>query len=352
MTDQRDGGIAWTDETWNVIRGCSDVNEDCRNCYAKQLAATRLSGPGQPYDGLAKMKNGKAVWTGKVQLVEDLVLQPLRWKRPRKIFVNAMSDLFHDGLSRDQIDQVIAVMALAHWHTFQVLTKRPERMAEHFSEGDARDNLAGWIDMTLEQCKEAGLVNVHHRRTDDLIATAPDVQEPFGWPLPNVWWGVSMGHQKAVDEFMPHVLECRPHAAVLWISAEPLIERIQFPPGSLRLIDWIVAGGESTKNARPMHPAWPKAVQREAELAGVPFHFKQWGEWLPVTYLEPNRQMPMLNISCGTKGKKERIVSSGANDHKDDINMVRVGKKAAGRLLDGRAWDQWPIKALQVERIN
>lgn len=325
MTDQRDGGIAWTDETWNVVRGCSDVNTDCINCYAKNLAARRLAAPGQAYHGLAEMRNGKAYWTGKVDLVDDKLLDPLGWTRPRKVFVNAMSDLFHEQLTAGQIDQVVAVMASAPIHTFQVLTKRPKQMALYLAEPDTPER----IQAAMNQI--AG-----HRHT-------------LKWPLPNVWWGASMGHQAAVMSFMPHLLACRKHAAVLWISAEPLTERITFEH-TLRDIDWLVVGGESGKDARPMHPAWPKALQRDAGIMGVAFHFKQWGEWLPITYLEPNTQTTMLNISCS--GKKERIVHSGANDHHDDINMVRVGKLAAGRLLEGKTWDQWPISAQQFQRIG
>lgn len=338
MPDQRNGGIAWTDETWNPIRGCSDVNDDCRYCYAKVLAATRMSGPGQSYHGLAEERNGKAYWTGKVQLVDDILLKPLGWTRPRKVFVNSMSDLFHPALTYNQIDQVVAVMALAHRHTFQVLTKRPERMAEYFHLRYRKPCLDTAIQATMDQAPRGWHLG----------------GAPYAWPLPNVWWGASMGHQGAVEEFIPHLLACRDHAAVLWVSAEPLIEHIDLAlhrkPFLFPKIDWLVVGGESGKDARPMHPSWPKDLQRDCAAAGVAFHFKQWGSWRPVTYLEPNTQQPMLNISCD--GTRERVVSSGDPRHRDDINMVRGTKKMAGRKLDGRTWDQWPITAVTTERIS
>ena len=340
MPDQRDGGIAWTDETWNVVRGCSDVNEDCRHCYAKNLAATRLSQPGQPYHGLAELRNGKAYWTGKVELVKDLLLKPYTWTRPRKIFVNAMSDLFHEDLPDTAIDQIVAMMTLCQQHIFQVLTKRPGRMASYLNAlGNSRDE--NQIHRWLRTWGIEGLNGRNVSRADTARASM-GISTGIGsglWPLRNVWWGASMGHQAAVERFMPQLLKCRSHAWVLWVSAEPLLEQITFEH-TLRDIDWLVVGGESGKDARPMHPAWPKALQREAELFHTGFHFKQQGEWMPVVYQNPEGKS-FLKISCGMDGKRERIVAAGP-DRSRDINMVKVGKKAAGRLLDGREWNEWP----------
>jgi protein gp37 len=341
MTDQRDGGIAWTDETWNPVRGCSDVNQDCIHCYAKHLAATRLSGAGQAYHGLAEMRNGRAYWTGKVDLIADKLPLPLRWTRPRKVFVNAMSDLFHEALTAAQIDQVVAVMALADRHTFQVLTKRPKRMAlylQDISEGAGRERFLEAIQRAMGYVAPSQ----RHRRFT-----------PHLWPLRNVWWGASMGHQAAADAFGPDLLHCRAHATVLWVSAEPLTERVTLrqvmPTGRTTGIDWLVVGGESLKGARPMHPRWATALQQEAEDHGVQFLLKQWGEWAPKTYVDQDGQA-LVNISCD--GKTERVVSVGPDDHSDDVNMVRVGKRAAGRILNGRLWNQWPRQAIVSERIN
>lgn len=127
MADQRNGGIAWTDETWNAVRGCSVVSSACKFCYAARQAA-RFSGKGQPYEGLARMTDAGPRWTGEVRLVPEHLADPVRWKRPRRIFVNSMSDLFHEKLDDLDIARVFGAMALAQHHTFQILTKRPERM--------------------------------------------------------------------------------------------------------------------------------------------------------------------------------------------------------------------------------
>ena len=120
-------GIEWTDATWNPIRGCSRVSEGCRNCYAETIAA-RFSGPGLAYEGLAVMQNGHPHWTGKIEFVDEHLLDPLSWRRPRRIFVNSMSDLFHENVTDEMRDKIFAVMALCPQHIFQVLTKRPARM--------------------------------------------------------------------------------------------------------------------------------------------------------------------------------------------------------------------------------
>lgn len=285
MADQRQGGISWTNETWNPIRGCSKVSEGCRNCYAMNVAA-RFSGPGQPYEGLALQ--APARWTGQVKLVGDKLADPLRWKRPRLIFVNSMSDLFHESLAFEQIDQIVAVMALARQHTFQVLTKRPERMAAY------------------------------------LASRA----KSMAWPLANVWWGTSVEDQAALETRMPSLLACRNFAAVLWLSMEPLLGPVSLADylpvptiGGVELEawpDWVVVGGESGTNARPMWAGWARAIRDECRAAGVPFHFKQHGEFLDAGQIleSAGRPVPV---------------------------MTRVGKKAAGRLLDGVVHDAMPV---------
>jgi protein gp37 len=133
MTDQRKGGITWTEQTWNPIRGCRRKSDECLNCYAQKMAA-RFSGPGQPYHGLAlRTADGRGNWTGQIRMIRDHLLDPLRWQRPRLVFVNSMSDLFFEDLADTDIDQILAVMLLAKSHTFQVLTKRYDRMADYLT---------------------------------------------------------------------------------------------------------------------------------------------------------------------------------------------------------------------------
>lgn len=361
MTDQRKGGISWTHETWNPIRGCTRVNTDCIHCYAERVAATRLSGPGQPYHGLAEMKHGEPRWTGKVAFVDEKLLDPLRWKRPRLIFVNSMSDLFHEGLTDDQIDSIIAVMALAWWHTFQVLTKRPQRMKEHFQAPEFIDSLHGWIQMTMDAMEKARMPSP---------LKSPNAA-PYKWPLPNVWLGTSFGHQKAADAFLPELLACRPHAHVLWVSAEPLIDRVTLhppadktyqllsrwytdkafdPTGSQPVItrrtdlfpkiDWVVTGGESGGHARPMDPSWARELRDECQLAGVAFHHKQNGEYIQMgEQIDSVVTTPELMEGRSIGQPSRWLMPSGAV-------LLRVGRKAAGRQLDGREWNQYPdVKA-------
>ena len=168
MSDQRDGGITWTEETWNPIRGCSRVSEGCRNCYAERVAA-RFSGPGQPYEGLIQITSGGPRWNGKVAFVEERLADPLRWKKPRMIFVNSMSDLFHESLSNEQIAAIFGVMAAAPQHTFQVLTKRARRMREWF----ALEGIAARVDL-FRYIALAG-------RIEEFFA--PEREAPVdGWP--------------------------------------------------------------------------------------------------------------------------------------------------------------------------
>ncbi|MBY0431720.1 MAG: phage Gp37/Gp68 family protein, partial [Rhodospirillales bacterium] len=225
-------GIEWTQATWNPMVGCSIMSSGCARCYAMREAHRLAHRLGiDKYAGTTEETKAGPIWNGTVRLHQPHLDQPLRWKRPRRIFVNSMSDLFHEALSDENIDKVFAVMALAHWHTFQVLTKRPERMLRWF---------------TKERHRSAVV--------------------EYGWPLPNVWIGVSVENQAAADERIPFLLDTP--AAVRWLSCEPLL-------GPVRLdrvdeIEWVVCGGESGPRARPMHPAWARSLRDQCETAGVP----------------------------------------------------------------------------------
>ena len=312
-------GIEWTDATWNPIRGCSRVSEGCRNCYAEGQASRiqRLDrGRGVPegagsYDGLIA-KGGQ--WNGQIKFVPHLLDQPLRWRKPRRIFVNSMSDLFHEGVPASWIEQIFAVMKLAHWHTFQVLTKRPERMREYLSTRSA----------------------------------AP----------PNVWLGVSVEDQATADERIPLLLQTP--AAVRWISAEPLLgqvslDRIRYPnfrvTGSAltgagyagNRLDWVVVGGESGRNARPMHPDWVKSLRDQCKVFDVPFLFKQHGEWLATSFCDDETVMlPSKKTVYVRPDGTFHDGSDGIDFFGGDEETAWVGKKAAGRMLDGIIYDQYP----------
>jgi protein gp37 len=275
MSDQRDGGIAWTDETWNPIRGCSRVSEGCRHCYAVRMAA-RFCGPGQPYEGLIRWPmdllhedaSGPPRWNGVVRLVVEKLADPLRWRRPRRIFVNSMSDLFHEELTDWQIAAVFGVMAAAPWHTFQVLTKRPQRMKDWFT----------WVDVMAKRCERVFPDDSQGWRSQHIVTSrarhygAPSSVQPSGdaWPLPNVWLGVSAENQAAADERIPLLLECP--AAVRWVSAEPLLGPIDV---NTVLLDWVVVGCESGPGARPMLLDWVRSIRDQCADADTKFFFKQ-----------------------------------------------------------------------------
>jgi protein gp37 len=279
--------IEWTDATWNPLRGCSRVSEGCRNCYAEKIAARYsgvvLSGPraGQrlPFHGVATAQG----WNGKVELVEDKLTEPLSWREPRRVFVNSMSDLFHKDVPDEWIDRVFAVMALAPRHTFQVLTKRPERM---------RAYLGGLSVLTRE-----GLVAAAMDQTFDLPRGRSFPRSPAVWPLPNVLLGVSVEDQPTADLRIPELLET--FAARRFVSYEPALGPVDFRsflppscPGHVRAghsctgcegwsrgatLDWIIVGGESGPGARPFDVAWARSTIRQGREAGVPVFVKQLG---------------------------------------------------------------------------
>ena len=230
-------GIEWTESTWNPVTGCTKVSPGCKHCYAERMAE-RLQAMGQ-----ANYARGFAV-----TLQPHMLELPLRWKKPQAVFVNSMSDLFHEDVPLGYVQQVFDVMRRAHWHRFQVLTKRSERLAE--------------LDQELE------------------------------W-APNIWMGVSV----ETDLYRSRIDDLRRTGAHLkFVSLEPLLGPLQ--DLELDAIDWVIVGGESGPRARPMRPEWVTDIRDQCHQARVPFFFKQWG---------------------------------GKN------------KKKAGRLLDGRAWDEMPM---------
>jgi protein gp37 len=282
--------IEWTDATWNPCVGCSLVSPGCTHCYAMRLAHRLALMGSTKYQGLTEMTKAGAVWTGQVRLDEDALDQPLRWKKPRRIFVNSMSDLFHEALDAHEIAQIFAVMATAQRHAFQVLTKRPERMRAELRTEEFWDQVDCFITGIIEE-----RVDPLHRRRDDIRATTPEIGVDY--PLPNAWLGVSVEDQARADERIPHLLETP--AAVRFLSCEPLLGPIDIDewlddsrlgglPGSAhrdtprRGIDWVIVGGESGPDARPMHPDWARSIRDQCGAAGVPFFMKQMARRAPI----------------------------------------------------------------------
>ena len=323
--------IEWTDATWQPVTGCSVVSPGCTNCYAMRLAGTRLAHhPSRA--GLTIDTKAGPVWNGKVRLNEEWLLQPLRWRRPRRIFVCAHGDLFHESVPDEWIDRVFAVMALAPQHTFQVLTKRAKRMREYLA------TRAGDWQMVWPDANPPGALPVS--RSEQRLRIAGHRAHRVVFPLPNVWLGVSAEDQARADERIPDLLATP--SAVRFVSCEPLLGRLDLTrvsPNGVQSIDalsgrsitpdysgwprldWIIAGGESGPGARPMHPQWARSLRDQCEEAGVPFFHKQNGEFASVSEV------------CGV----------GAHHQFPDGSTVRrVGKARAGRLLDGREHNAMP----------
>jgi protein gp37 len=253
--------------------------------------AARLKAMGRPeYENIV---NDNGHWYGSIVEVPERLREPLSWRKPQKIFVCSMSDLFHPGVSDEFIFGVFATMCVAKWHTFQILTKRPQRMLELISEYASYG---------------------------------------YKWPLPNVWLGVSVENQQAANERIPLLLQTP--AAVRFVSAEPLLGPVQMSPQwmyndhGFGTLDWIICGGESGPGARPMHPDWARSLRGQCEAAGVPYFFKQWGEWRPVSQRPPEPYLwpAVPRLWC----------------FDDGTQAIHCGKAKAGRLLDGREWNEFP----------
>lgn len=346
--------IEWTDATVNAVNGCSVVSPGCTNCYAMKLAGTRLKHTGSR-SGLTIATKAGPVWNGVTKLHEPALLQPLRWRRRRRIFWNAHGDLFHDSVPDEWIDRCFAVMALTPQHIHQVLTKRPERMQRYVSLLCNRDDIirevARKVGATLAACRDAAIA-------------------VRGGALPNVWLGTSVEDQTRADERIPHLLATP--AVVRFLSCEPLLGPVGLDTIRLRRdgqapttlsqrlgdyvqplrgnftdsprINWVIVGGESGPGARPMHPDWARSLRDQCAAAGVPFFFKQWGNWAdmatagivqdgPVHDRWGNVPNWMRRRSMFGDGMVRLLNARSWTDHSTSL-MYEVGKSAAGRLLD------------------
>ena len=266
--------IEWTDMTWNPIPGCSKVSQGCKNCYAERMA-NRLKAMGSP-----RYKHGF-----NLTLHEDLILVPLKWKKPRAIFVNSMSDLFHRDIPFDFISKIFNVMCQASHHRFQALTKRSHR----------------------------------------LLQLSPKLP----WPQ-NVWIGFSAEDQSNFDFRIESALKIP--TPVLWVSAEPLLGAISMSEYlDSGQIHWVIAGGESGPTARPTWASWVRLLMHQTFRSETPFFFKQWGEWLPAS-----------EVAMGV------LVSEHAYDRNSET--WRVGRKKAGRLLNGKEFHEFPDYVEEYEQ--
>jgi protein gp37 len=242
--------IEWTDATWNPVRGCTKISPGCKHCYAETFAERFRGVPGHPYEQGFDLR-----------LVPEKLAEPLRWSSPKTVFVNSMSDLFHERVPEEYIEQVARVMERANWHTYQVLTKRSERL---------RDLLASKIS--------------------------------FASKLKHIWWGVSVEDCKYGVPRIAHLQQSP--AAVRFLSIEPLLEDVQ--KLDLKGIDWVIVGGESGAGARPMREEWVSSIRQQCQAAHVPFFFKQWGG---VRKSETGRELDGRTFDEMPKRTTRRIVS-------------------------------------------
>lgn len=299
--------IEWTDATWNPVVGCTPVSPGCLNCYAATMAV-RLEAMGQkPYVGLTVKGKGakgqrdrgtkgssRAVFNGTVRMLPERLTEPLRWRKPRMVFVDSMSDLFHEDVPFEFIDRVRAVMLLCEWHTFQVLTKRTSRMALYCA--SERDSLVAraMYEMVKELPKGHPAVARYRQ-----ISHAP-----LPRAASNIWLGTSVEDQVRADERIPHLLRCP--AAVRFLSVEPLLGPVDLKLGSrgndLRTrapyIGWVIVGGESGPGARPCNVEWIESIVTQCKAAGVPVFVKQLGarpEYTTMKHYGGRREQLMSN---------------------------------------------------------
>jgi protein gp37 len=306
--------IEWTDATWNPVRGCSVISPGCVNCYAMKQAH-RFSGPGGAYEGLTKQTSAGPQWAGVVRTVEDALDQPRRWRKPQRVFVNSMSDLFHEALPDEAIDRVFAVMALCPQHTFQVLTKRPERMLDWAKLPRPREYQSDWWGWWRERSLKVG-----------------GPQASTQWPLPNVWLGVSVEDQATADARIPLLLQTP--AAVRFVSYEPALGPVDFAAflgcGDLHCahpdhrnmcrathppcagLDWVIAGGESGEQGDIAGGVRGLAVANRRHG-----HFRPVEPFrpLPHRYLSNNDSLKYIKFSANAQPPRSLTPLKGTYDH-------------------------------------
>lgn len=344
-----DQGIEYKPETWNPVSGCSPVSEGCENCYAATMGNRLKANP-------RSVRHGKDF--SEVMFHQERLAKPLHWKKPRVIFANSMSDLFHESVTFEQIAAVFGIMAATPQHKYFVLTKRPKRMKSFFEWVDEPGNWALFVSQAAYMLEDADTFS-------DLFMS----KMPHVWPLPNVIWGVSAENQEQADKRIPILLDLKAggHISKAMVSIEPMLDWIGLTRFShsygpvhggvfnaltgfvsiyqrknwqkIAALDWVIVGGETSSKARPMHPDWVRAIRDQCKEAGTPFYFKQWGEWLPDSQREFARdQQPWGLIH---KSGPFRLVWKDGKQMDDptwkdnEEGTSKVDKKTAGHLLDG-----------------
>ncbi len=296
--------ISYVDATWPIVAGCQKVSDGCANCSAIndswRLSHNHNPKVSAPYaHTVRRLSAGNLAWTGVIRPLHDRLTWPLKWKKPRTIFVCNLADLFHPAVPYAFIDQAFAIMALASWHTYLVLTKHPERMLHYFEHHFTRAKCA----------RAAAAFSGRHDGAAGGDAQVSDASFPF----PHVVLGSSIENQAMADKRRPPMEALARIGFRTWASYEPAVGPVEWKPW-VRFLHAAVAGGESGSLARPMDPAWPRALRDACHAAGVRFHFKQWGPYAPVS----------------------RGDDWGSGD------VVLYGGKRTGCLLDGVRHNEFP----------
>lgn len=299
--------IEYGDRTWNVLTGCTVKSEGCKHCWAQKMAK-RLKAMGRPEYQDAVDEKGN--WTGVITLVPERLNEPFSWRKPQHVLVEYMGDLFHGKTQASYLDKVFEVMKTTPQHTYQTLTKRPELM-------------------------QAILFDKK--------------------PLPNVILGVSIENQKRANERLPFMQTLALRGWRTWVSYEPALGPVDWK--GWEFLNQLICGGESGPGARPMHPDWARSARDFCQANWIPFFFKQWGNWMPVAELyaddgpdtafgymdhwlaqmEPNGTIPVMTAPLRQEGGWHEYQPCPGSWF-----MANVGKKAAGRLLDGKMWSEMP----------
>lgn len=389
--------ISWADASWSIVTGCTRISSGCDHCYIERTPPFRMAH--RKFDG-----DGIGSTTG-VLLHPERFQIPMRWRRPRRIFVCSLADVFHDDVPDGFLVQLWETMAQCPQHIFQILTKRPARMRSFLKRwhDTTGDNLAGGEGLLSPMPRGPAAVRQTYSSPRallfadmlDYMGEPPEgaayplydwMEGPRFYPgvLPNVWIGTTAENQKTADLRIPILLDTP--AAVRWISAEPLLSAIDLlgdtenpGPAIIRTgvhtpggpwgpdehdhddqvgIDWVIVGGESGPGARPMHPYWAEKLHQQCETAGIAWHFKQWGEWSPLAPYDKHRRFDFRNgitmtDDGNTYGPGDLTYPDGLRygeamradyPHHHPTSMYKVGKKVAGRELyhDGRTFDGYP----------
>lgn len=328
--------IEWTNflpgysgESWNIVTGCNEASRGCQLCYARGMShrLTHIGHSKEKYKGTTKKSPGRKIqWTGLVKTHENLLTKPSEWKNPRVVFVCSMSDLFHKDVPFEFINAAYSVMADNRQHKFLILTKRPDRMVE-FQEWKSTQHGIEW------------------------------------WPSDNIWHGTSVEDQEQANKRLPWLFKVR--GKIRFLSCEPLLGPIElidiatvnavnhlfgddYPP--YYGIQWVIAGGESGSDAQPMHISWVRSLRDQCKNAGVPFFFKQWGEWA-IEQADSSINAPFMHWVLDTKVFHYLRPDGQHKDFSDmEIDfqvagsswMAKVGKSKSGRQLDNLEHNEYP----------